>query len=189
MKYLSRIILTLLLAALLATPFLIRRFYHADETAKSGPRAAMDRYGFYFEEVARKSGVDFVHSAPTLDAKLDHIMPQIASMGAGVAVSDFNRDGWPDFYVTSSGEDSLNALYRNNRDGTFTNVAQELGVADVNRRDTGVSMGGLGRLRQRRLRRSFRLQMGPARAISQRRRQRIYPHDRHGKLSRIGSTP
>ncbi len=143
MKNLIRILLALLLAALLATPFLIRKFYHADEPAKVDANTAIERYGFYFEEVAKQSGVEFVHTAPTLDPKLDHIMPQIASMGAGVAVSDFNRDGWPDFYVTNSGEDSRNALYRNNQDGTFTDVAEQFGVADVNRRETGVSMGAV----------------------------------------------
>ena len=41
-------------------------------------------------------------------------------MGAAVAVADFDRDGWPDFYVTNSAEGSLNHLYRNQGDGTFT---------------------------------------------------------------------
>jgi enediyne biosynthesis protein E4 len=143
MKALPKIFLALLLLAMLAVPLAIRKIYHTEEPAKTDTDIALDRYGFYFEEVAKKSGVDFVHRAPTLDPKLDHIMPQIASMGAGVAVSDFNRDGWPDFYVTNSGEDSANGLYRNNRDGSFTDVAKELGVADLNRRETGVSMGAV----------------------------------------------
>ena len=70
-------------------------------------------------------------------------MPQIASMGASVAVADFDRDGWQDFYATDSGEGSLNRLYRNLGDGTFRDVAESLGVADVNRPGTGVSMGSL----------------------------------------------
>ena len=70
-------------------------------------------------------------------------MPQIASMGAGVSVVDFDSDGWNDFYLTNSGEDSLNALYRNNADGTFSDVAKDLGIADVNRKETGVSMGAV----------------------------------------------
>jgi hypothetical protein len=103
----------------------------------------MARYGFRLEEVARRSGVDFVHQGPTFDKQLDHIMPQVASMGAAVAVGDFDRDGWPDFYVTSSAEGSLNRLYHNQKDGTFRDVAGELGVADVNRSGTGVSMGAV----------------------------------------------
>ena len=49
-----------------------------------------------------RAGVTFVHEAPTFDAQLEHIMPQVASMGASVAVADFDRDGWQDFYVTNS---------------------------------------------------------------------------------------
>jgi hypothetical protein len=101
------------------------------------------RFGFRLEESAKKLGVDFVHQGPTFDARLAHIMPQVASMGAAVAVADFDRDGWQDFYVTSSGEGSLNRLYRNQGDGTFADVAVQMGVADVNQRDTGVSMGAV----------------------------------------------
>ena len=71
------------------------------------------------------------------------IMPEVASMGAAVSIVDFDRDGWPDIYVTNSGEGSRNALYRNLGDGTFKDVAGELGIADVNQAGTGVSMGAV----------------------------------------------
>jgi hypothetical protein len=45
----------------------------------------------------------------------------------GVLVADFDNDGWPDIYVAN--DSSSSALYRNNRDGTFTDVAIEAGVA------------------------------------------------------------
>ncbi len=70
-------------------------------------------------------------------------MPQVASTGAAVAIADFDRDGWPDFYVTNSGEGSRNHLYRNQGDGTFKDVADAMGVADVNRPGTGASMGAV----------------------------------------------
>jgi hypothetical protein len=101
------------------------------------------RFGFRLEESAKRLGVDFVHEAPTFDARLEHIMPQVASMGAAVAVADFDRDGWLDFYVTSSREGSLNRLYRNQGGATFADVAAQAGVADVNRSETGVSMGAV----------------------------------------------
>ena len=104
---------------------------------------ALARYGFGLEETARRSGVDFTHEAPTFDRRLAHIMPQIASMGAAVAVADFDRDGWQDFYATTSAEGGLNRLYRNRGDGTFMNVAPEMNVAAVNRTGTGVSMGAI----------------------------------------------
>lgn len=46
--------------------------------------------------------------------------------GMGVAIADYDNDGWPDIYVTNWGK---NRLYRNNQDGTFTDVAEKAGVA------------------------------------------------------------
>ncbi len=100
-----------------------------------------ERYGFYLREVGKQVGINFVHEAPVLDAKLDHIMPIIASMGAAVSVVDYDRDGWQDLYVTSSRKGSLNRLYRNIEGMGFHDVATDLGVADVNR--VGVSMGSV----------------------------------------------
>jgi hypothetical protein len=150
-SFIPRILLFVFFAALIATPFVVRRWHtqesdthakvEADEAAARA--SALRRYGFHFEEVSKKAGVNFTHTAPKLDAKLEHIMPQVASMGAAVSVSDFDRDGWQDLYVTNSGEGSRNALYRNNADGTFADVAEQLGLSDVNQTATGVSMGAV----------------------------------------------
>jgi enediyne biosynthesis protein E4 len=45
--------------------------------------------------------------------------------GFGVAVADYDNDGWPDIYVSNFGK---NRLYHNNHDGTFTDVAEKAGV-------------------------------------------------------------
>jgi hypothetical protein len=137
-----RIALTVLFLGLLATPLVIKRIA-AHNTAPATPASALARYGFHFEEVSKAAGIDFHHTSPQLDSKLGHIMAQIASMGAAVSIVDFDRDGWPDIYVTNSGEGSRNALYRNQHDGTFRDVAEEVGLADVNQPGTGVSMGAV----------------------------------------------
>ncbi|WP_348262496.1 CRTAC1 family protein [Telmatobacter sp. DSM 110680] len=46
--------------------------------------------------------------------------------GFGVAIADYDNDGWPDIMVTNWGK---NRLYHNNHDGTFTDVAEKAGVA------------------------------------------------------------
>jgi hypothetical protein len=130
----------LLLASLSAVYALNRR---ATATLAAGGEGGDARYGFRLRESAKAAGVAFVHQAPTFDGRLDHIMPQVAAMGAAVAVADFDRDGWQDFYVTNSAEDSHNRLYRNRGDGTFVDVAPQVGLADVNRRATGVSQGAV----------------------------------------------
>ena len=141
----ARITLGVFFIALLATPMAIRRVSAARASAriKLDVNAALARHGFYLQEVSRAAGIDFVHHAPILDPKLNGIMPEVASMGASVSIVDFDRDGWPDIYVTNSKEGRMNALYRNMHDGTFKDVAPELGIADVNQPGTGVSMGAV----------------------------------------------
>jgi hypothetical protein len=141
----TRIVLAVIFAGLVVSPLVIKRFSSGRNSVpvKLDSKEALAHHGFFLEEVSRSAGVNFVHRAPTLDHKLDHIMPQVASMGAAVSIVDFDRDGWPDIYVTNSGEGSKNALYRNQHDGTFKDVAAEMGIGDVNVTGTGVSMGSV----------------------------------------------
>src|SRR6476646_4095382 len=110
----------LFVAALAAVPVLNRSYANSGSEPASGSSGSLARYGFHLDEVSKRIGVDAVHQAPTFDRKFDHIMPQAAAMGAAVAVADFDSDGWQDFYVTNSAEGSLNRLYRNNGNGTFS---------------------------------------------------------------------
>ncbi len=141
----ARFFVAVLFVALLAAPIVYKRVLahrqRAEQSSKNAP--ALASYGVRFQESAKASGIHFEHHAPKLDPKLGHIMEQIASMGAAVSVVDFDRDGWSDFYVTNSAEGTRNALYRNMHDGTFRDVAAEVGLADINSRDTGVSMGAV----------------------------------------------
>ena len=80
-----------------------------------------------FEDVSAVARVNFPHYRQSFD-----FMP----FGGGVIVLDYNGDGQDDIYVTTAddpfkhGLESSNALYRNNGDGTFTDVARLAGVDD-----------------------------------------------------------
>jgi hypothetical protein len=132
----KQLVMILVFAAVLAGVFYLRA--QKPEVDKN--------YGFRLEEVSKQCGIDFHHRAPEkLDPRLEHIMPIIVSMGASVSVVDFDRDGWQDLYVINSAEGSKNRLYRNKGDGTFTfeEVAEKMGIADLNGQDGGVCMGAV----------------------------------------------
>ena len=86
-----------------------------------------------FEEVPpQTSKINWVHNnAHSADRQLPE------TVGAGCAFLDYDNDGWLDIYFVNSGPSDFftpttplkNALYRNNRDGTFTDVTDKAGVA------------------------------------------------------------
>src|SRR5437763_10751313 len=61
----------------------------------------------------------------------------IETTGTGVAIFDFDNDGWPDIFIVNGtnlqgfpdGKAPTNHLYRNNHDGTFTDVTEKAGLA------------------------------------------------------------
>jgi len=82
-------------------------------------------------DVGSKAGIKFTHVA---DPDKKYI---VESMGGGVLVLDYDRDGWPDIYFTNAPtvamvlkkQPARGALYHNNHDGTFTDVTDKAGVA------------------------------------------------------------
>ena len=79
----------------------------------------------------------------------------------GVAVGDYDNDGYPDLFVAGV---HRNTLYHNNGNGTFTDVTEKAGLADLNRpiRSTGRCgpiSGGVGGCEQRRAARPVRRQL------------------------------
>jgi hypothetical protein len=78
-----------------------------------------------FEDVTREAGIHFHHERAASPEKL-----YLETMGAGVAWIDYNQDGYEDAFFVNGGytpffhpkEPPQPALYRNNRDGTFSDV-------------------------------------------------------------------
>ncbi len=82
--------------------------------------------------IPRKTGADswnrLYHQKPdgTFEDVTERAGLQGNGYGMGVAVGDYDNDGYEDLYVTAYGG---NKLYHNNGDGTFTDVTQQAGVA------------------------------------------------------------
>jgi len=97
----------------------------------------------FVEVPPASSGINWVHNAGK--SPLKHL-PEIS--GAGCAFLDYDDDGWMDIYLVNSGQADFytpskplrNALYHNNRDGTFTDVTEKAGVGS-GRYGMGVAVG------------------------------------------------
>jgi hypothetical protein len=86
-----------------------------------------------FENIAAKAGVNFItRNSPTPNKN------QIETMVAGVALLDYDGDGWLDIYLVNGAAipslqkespEYWNRLYHNNHDGTFTDVTERAGLA------------------------------------------------------------
>lgn len=110
---------------------------------RAAPAPATQDFGFRLRECAKERGIDFRHANVALDPKLDNIAVQIAALGAAVSVCDADDDGWADLYATTNAFGAKNALYVNQKDGTFRDAAAEAGLAELNARAVGASMGSL----------------------------------------------
>jgi len=86
-----------------------------------------------FEEISpAQSGISWRH---VNGRSPEYYLPE--TTGAGCAFLDYDNDGWMDIYLVNSGKCDFfdpspplrNALYKNNRDGTFTDVTGKAGVA------------------------------------------------------------
>jgi hypothetical protein len=98
-----------------------------------------------FEEILpAKSGIHWRHDNALSPTKY---LPE--SMGPGVAFVDYDNDGWMDIFLVNSGlcdfyqpsKKPRNGLYRNNRNGTFTEVTSSAGVAGGDSFGMGVAVG------------------------------------------------
>jgi enediyne biosynthesis protein E4 len=96
------------------------------------PRGSLRAAGPVFEEIPPSvSGITWVHDNAMSP---DRYLPE--TMGPGVAFFDYDNDGWMDLFMVNSGPADFftpktplkNALYKNNRDGTFTDVTDKAGL-------------------------------------------------------------
>ena len=99
-----------------------------------------------FEEIPPSvSGITWVHENAMSP---ERYLPE--TMGPGVAFLDYDNDGWMDIFMVNSGGPTdfhtpkaplKNALYKNNRDGTFTDVTEKAGVTGGKQFGMGCAVG------------------------------------------------
>ena len=77
-----------------------------------------------FVDVTRQSTIDFIHKS---GASPDKYM--VETFGSGVAWLDYDNYGFQDLYFINGAPGTANALYHNNKDGTFIDVTRQAGVA------------------------------------------------------------
>ncbi len=98
-----------------------------------------------FVDVAREAGL----TSPNVWGGTEHKKSIIEAKGSGLAFFDYDNDGWLDIYLTNgtrlnadwpAGKAPTSRLYKNNRDGTFTDVTEKSGLARTGWQ-TGVCVG------------------------------------------------
>jgi hypothetical protein len=98
-----------------------------------------------FVDVAEKAGL----TIPNVWGGIDHKRVIIETKGSGIAFFDYDQDGWLDIYLSNgnrldahwpAGKEPTTHLYKNNRDGTFTDVTERSGLARTGWQ-TGICVG------------------------------------------------
>jgi hypothetical protein len=106
--------------------------------AQSAPISVRPSGPIQFTDVTAQAGIHFRHNSGAFGKKY---LPE--TMGSGVCFIDYDKDGWQDILIVNSMDwpehktnKSYPTLYHNNKDGTFTDVTRQAGLA--------VEMYGMG---------------------------------------------
>ncbi|HSN86105.1 MAG TPA: VCBS repeat-containing protein, partial [Thermoanaerobaculia bacterium] len=124
-------------SAFLVPTLLAAAAFAAAQTPPKGSAPA----GVRFTDITQAAGIRFTHNSGRAGKKL---LPE--TMGAGVALFDADGDGWLDILLINgrnwkpAGKKSLHALYRNNKNGTFTEITKGSGL-DVEMYGMGAAAG------------------------------------------------
>jgi hypothetical protein len=118
-----------LIAVLFCAPICLVAAHQGDKPVRS----ADDGYGVKFTNIASVAGI--THKTIYGDERKNKYL--LETTGCGVAWFDYDNDGWLDlFFVNGTrlggfpkGQEPTNRLYRNNRDGTFTDMTKQSGLA------------------------------------------------------------
>jgi len=117
---------------------LLLSFGSRSEVQHPTQKAPASSFPVQFQDITRQAGILFRHNNGAFGKKY---LPE--TMGSGCAFLDYNNDGWQDILLINGMDwpvhkrrPTYSALYRNNKNGTFTDVTREAGLA--------VEMYGMG---------------------------------------------
>src|SRR5437879_1271504 len=133
-----RLLKALGLAATSLSPFLGRsrqtvalsgRAHASEPEAKAG---AASPYFPQYQDFAARAGLN----SPTIIGQVHQKKYILETMGGGIALFDYDSDGWLDIFLVNgsrlegfpAGQEPISHLFKNNRDGTFTDVTAKAGL-------------------------------------------------------------
>jgi len=120
-------------------PSLVLLFFLPASPAGQATNRSPDRAA-QFVDVTAAAKIGFVHSSGATPEKY-----MVETFGSGLAWIDYDNDGFPDLYFVNGAPGAANVFYRNNRDGTFSDITQQAGVsgagAGKHAYKTGVATG------------------------------------------------
>src|SRR5262245_15454257 len=85
-----------------------------------------------YQDITNKARVKVRHHTRIFNGPYADVLRMFTSGGASAAVGDYDNDGYDDIFVTDSDKGTRHHLFHNNHDGTFTDVAEQAGVAGGN---------------------------------------------------------
>jgi hypothetical protein len=128
----------LALSLMFLSILLLLSFGSHNEAQRTPQKAPTSAFPVQFQDITRQAGILFRHNNGAFGKKY---LPE--TMGSGCAFLDYNNDGWQDILLINGTDwpghkrkPTYSALYRNNKNGTFTDVTREAGLA--------VEMYGMG---------------------------------------------
>ena len=110
--------------------------------ARSRPSLPLSDPHVSFLDVTKQAGISFTHTKASFDPHVANVMPWLSSVGASASAADYENSGRVSFFLTNTGRNTQDALYRN--EGTvngvpyFRDVTAEVGLSGLN--ETGSSM-------------------------------------------------
>jgi len=131
-------------SAILALTAVVVVTFHQQALAEQTPKAQDSRISVRYTDVRKEAGITFLEDSTQSEEKY-----YLETMGTGVAWLDYNQDGFTDLFFVQSGETDAykpphplrSALYRNNGDGTFTDVTEKAGLGGAGHYGQGVAVG------------------------------------------------